>query len=72
MRNRNIILPAIYAVGHVVWAVHERAHRKIFKQLTKNLTSSQYKQLNKLLSVGKGYKFSYLSWLRQPSGVVSV
>lgn len=72
MRKRKIILPAIYAVEHVAWAVRERAHRKIFKQLTRNLTSSQCKQLDKLLSVGKGYKFSYLSWLRQPSGVVSV
>ncbi|HDR5272770.1 TPA: DUF4158 domain-containing protein, partial [Bacillus thuringiensis] len=72
MRKRKIILPAIYAVEHVAWAVRERAHRKIFKQLTRNLTSSQCKQLDKLLSVGTGYKFSYLSWLRQPSGVVSV
>ncbi|HDR5272810.1 TPA: DUF4158 domain-containing protein, partial [Bacillus thuringiensis] len=72
MRKRKIILPAIYAIEHVAWAVRERAHRRIFKQLTRNLTSSQCKQLDQLLSVGKGYKFSYLSWLRQPSGVVSV
>lgn len=72
MRKRKIILPAVYAVEHLAWAVRERAHRRIFKQLTRNLTSSQCKQLDKLLSVGKGYKYSYLSWLRQPPGVVSV
>lgn len=72
MRKRKIILPAIYAVEHLAWATRERAHRRIFKQLTKGLTSFQCKQLDKLLNVEKGYKYSYLSWLRQPSGVVSV
>ncbi|HDR7612929.1 TPA: Tn3 family transposase [Bacillus mycoides] len=72
MRKRKIILPAIYAIEHLAWAVRERAYRKIFKQLTRDLTPSQCKQLDRLLSVGKGYKYSYLSWLRQPPGVVSV
>lgn len=72
MRKRKIFLPAIYAVEHLAWATRERAHRIIFKQLTKGLISFQCKQLDKLLNVEKGYKYSYLSWLRKPSGVVSV
>ncbi|XMA23507.1 Tn3 family transposase (plasmid) [Bacillus bombysepticus] len=71
MRKRKIILPAIYAIEHLAWATRERAHRRVFKQLTKGLTSSQCKKLDKLLNVEKGYKYSYLSWLRQPSGVFS-
>lgn len=61
MRKRKIILPAIYAIEHLAWAVRERAHRRIFKQLTRDLIPSQCKQLDKLLSIGKGYKYSYLS-----------
>ncbi len=52
--------------------VREPAHRKIFKQLKRNLTSSQFKQLDNLFSVGKRYKFSYLSCLRQPSIVIFI
>ncbi|PGW03150.1 hypothetical protein COD90_29530 [Bacillus cereus] len=29
MRKRKIILPAIYAVEHLAWAVRERAHRGV-------------------------------------------
>ncbi|WP_409193991.1 DUF4158 domain-containing protein [Bacillus cereus] len=63
MRKRQIILTAIYVIEHLAWAVRERAHRMIFKQLTKDITPSQRKQIDKLLSVGKGYKYSYISWL---------
>ncbi len=72
MRKMKIILPAIYAVEHLAWAVRERAKRKTFKQLTKGLSPYQCKQLDKLLNINKGYKYSYLSWLRQPPGVVSI
>ncbi|HEQ3529414.1 TPA: DUF4158 domain-containing protein, partial [Bacillus cereus] len=73
MRKRKIILPAMYAIEHLAWAVRERAHRRIFKQLlTNGLTPSQCKQLDRILSVGEGYKYSYISWIRQPSGVISV
>jgi hypothetical protein len=40
--------------------------------LTKGITSFQCKQLDTLLKVGKGYKYSYLSWLRQSTDVVSI
>jgi len=33
MRKRKIILPAIYAVEHLAWAVRERAHRRILKSI---------------------------------------
>ncbi|MBM7585655.1 TnpA family transposase [Bacillus pakistanensis] len=72
MRRRKIILPAIYAVEHLAWAVRERAQRRTFKQLVQGLSPKQEQQLDQLLHVSQPGKQSDLSWLRQPPGVVSV
>ncbi|MHA5077983.1 DUF4158 domain-containing protein [Bacillus anthracis] len=49
MRKRKIILPAVYAIEHLAWSVRERARKRIFKYLTKGLSSYQYEQLDTLL-----------------------
>lgn len=69
MRKRKIILPAVYAIEHLAWSVRERAKQKIFKYLTKGLSSYQYEQLDTLLYTREENKNSLLSWLRQPPGV---
>ncbi|EOQ04930.1 Tn3 family transposase [Bacillus cereus] len=72
MRKRKIILPAMYAVEHLAWAVRERAQRRTFKQLVQGLSPHQERQLNQLLYVSQPGKQSDLSWLRQSPGVVSI
>jgi len=72
MRKRKIILPAMYAVEHLAWAVRERAQRRTFKQLVQGLSPHQERQLDQLLYVSQPGKQSDLSWLRQPPGVVSI
>lgn len=66
MRNRKIILPAIYALEHLGWSVRERAKKLTYKQLTKGLTAEQCKSLDRLLDLREGSKTSYLAWLRKP------
>lgn len=65
MRKRKIILPAIYAVKHVAWAVRERAV-SVFSMLKKNpfgffflLNSS--KQINASLSIFIDYEKNGMS-----------
>ncbi|SFC79063.1 hypothetical protein SAMN04488168_109162 [Bacillus sp. 491mf] len=72
MRKRKIILPAMYAVEHLAWAVRERVQRRTFKQLVQGLSPHQERQLDQLLYVSQPGKQSDLSWLRQPPGVVSI
>ncbi|MED3329728.1 Tn3 family transposase [Bacillus thuringiensis] len=72
MRKRKIILPAVYAIEHLAWSVRERARKRIFKYLTKGLSSYQYEQLDTLLYTREESKNSLLSWLRQPPGVISL
>lgn len=54
MRKRKIILPA-------AWSVRERARKRIFKYLTKGLSSYQYEQLDTLLYTREENKNSFLS-----------
>ncbi|AAM26099.1 MULTISPECIES: Tn3 family transposase [Bacillus] len=72
MRKRKIILPAVYAIEHLAWSVRERARKRIFKYLTKGLSSYQYEQLDTLLYTHEEKKSSLLSWLRQPPGVIAL
>jgi hypothetical protein len=72
MRNRKIILPAMYAIEHLVWAVCERAERRTFKTLTKALSPQQLLQLDQLLTKSADKHITNLSWLRKPPGTVSL
>ena len=72
MRKRKIILPAMYAVEHLVWAVCERAERRTFKKLTKALSPQQLLQLDQLLTKPADKHITNLSWLRKPPGTVSL
>lgn len=71
MRNRKIILPAIYAIEHLGWSVRERAKNLTYKQLTKGLTAEQCESLDRLLNLREGTKLSYLAWLRKPPQSIS-
>ncbi|WP_420820972.1 Tn3 family transposase [Shimazuella alba] len=66
MRNRKVILPAIYTIEHLGWSVRERAKKLTYKQLTKGLTTEQCESLDRLLKLREGTKQSYLTWLRKP------
>lgn len=72
MRKRKIILPAMYAIEHLVWAVCERAERRTFKKLTKALSPQQLLQLDQLLTKSADKHITNLSWLRKPPGTVSL
>ncbi|MEB9553496.1 hypothetical protein P4J60_29385 [Bacillus cereus] len=72
IQEMRIILPAIYAIEHLVSAVCERAERRTFKKLTKALSPQQLLQLDQLLTKSADKHITNLSWLRKPPGTVSL
>ena len=68
LRRRLVVLPSLMVLERLCAEVATRAQRRIFANLTADLTVRQRWELDQLLELREGSPFSTLAWLRLPPG----
>jgi hypothetical protein len=71
LRKARIIIPGVPVLERLCAEVIVRAQRRLYRQLTAQLSEDQKSKVEALLSVREGSRQTVLAWLRQPAGAPS-
>ncbi|MEP7288455.1 MAG: Tn3 family transposase [Chloroflexota bacterium] len=72
LRRRRIIFPAFSTLENLGWRVREHARGQTYELLTQGLTKKKIKQLKNVLNIRSGTDKTYLTWLREPPGAITI